>query len=188
MNENVVYHVYNRGINYAPIFFEEKNYHYFLSKYDKYISPIADTLSYCLLPNHFHLLLRIKELRLPIAETGCLTHIQKAFKDFFISYAKSVNKHYGRSGALLQYKFKRKPVVKFDQIKRAIAYIHLNPVRSSLCSYPEDWAFSSFNMIAGKVNSRVSFEEILALYNDYGTFVKFHREYCGHEIDAEYLF
>ncbi len=55
-----IYHIYNRGINGENIFKEERNYGYFLEKYAKCISPIADTYAYCLLKNHFHLAVKIK--------------------------------------------------------------------------------------------------------------------------------
>jgi len=54
------YHIYNRGVNRGNIFFEERNYAYFLNLYWKYISPVADTFAYCLLRNHFHLAVRVK--------------------------------------------------------------------------------------------------------------------------------
>jgi putative transposase len=55
-----IYHIYNRGINGENIFKEERNYRYFLEKYAKCVSPIADTYAYCLLKNHFHLAVKIK--------------------------------------------------------------------------------------------------------------------------------
>jgi putative transposase len=55
------YHIFNRGINGCVLFREPDNYRYFLDLYDKHISPIADTYSWVLMPNHFHLLVRIKE-------------------------------------------------------------------------------------------------------------------------------
>jgi putative transposase len=54
------YHIYNRGNNRENIFFEERNYRYFLRLYVKYAEPVADTYAYCLLRNHFHFLVRIK--------------------------------------------------------------------------------------------------------------------------------
>jgi putative transposase len=54
------YHVFNRGNNGENVFLEKRNYPYFLSLYTKYIEPIAETYAYCLLRNHFHLLVRIK--------------------------------------------------------------------------------------------------------------------------------
>jgi hypothetical protein len=55
------YHVYNRGNNRQRIFFEERNYLYFLRLFEKYLSPLVDVYAYCLMPNHFHLLIRIKD-------------------------------------------------------------------------------------------------------------------------------
>jgi len=55
------YHIYNRGINGTPLFYIPENYEHFLRLYDKYINPIADTYAWCLMGNHFHLLVRIKE-------------------------------------------------------------------------------------------------------------------------------
>jgi putative transposase len=57
---NTFYHIYNRGINGENIFVQERNYSHFLILYTKYIDPISVTYAYCLLRNHFHLLVRIK--------------------------------------------------------------------------------------------------------------------------------
>jgi REP element-mobilizing transposase RayT len=54
------YHVYNRAHGDEQLFRSEDNYYFFLRRYKKYIEPIADTFCYCLMPNHFHLLVRIK--------------------------------------------------------------------------------------------------------------------------------
>lgn len=55
------YHIYNRGINSCNLFRDPANYEHFLELYDKYISPVADTYAWVLMPNHFHLLVRVKE-------------------------------------------------------------------------------------------------------------------------------
>jgi REP element-mobilizing transposase RayT len=55
------FHIYNRGINGCNLFAEPKNYEYFLTLYDKYISEIAQTFAWVLMPNHFHLLVKIKD-------------------------------------------------------------------------------------------------------------------------------
>jgi putative transposase len=55
------YHVFNRGNNKENLFYQSKNYGYFLEKYKHYLSPWLDIYAYCLLPNHFHLLVRVKE-------------------------------------------------------------------------------------------------------------------------------
>ncbi len=55
------YHIYNRGNNRENIFVSEENYRYFLKLYAVHIEPVADTYAYCLLKNHFHVLVRIKD-------------------------------------------------------------------------------------------------------------------------------
>jgi REP element-mobilizing transposase RayT len=55
------YHIYNRGVNSCNLFKDSKTYEHFLNLYDKYISPVAGTYAWVLMPNHFHLLVRIKE-------------------------------------------------------------------------------------------------------------------------------
>jgi putative transposase len=55
------YHIFNRGNNREDIFKEEKNYAYFLKLYEHHIEPVALTYAYCLMRNHFHLLVKIRE-------------------------------------------------------------------------------------------------------------------------------
>ena len=60
LESNQYYHIFNRGNNRTNIFFNSENYRYFLEKYAKYLADYVDTYAYCLLPNHFHLLIRVK--------------------------------------------------------------------------------------------------------------------------------
>lgn len=61
LTDGKFYHIYNRGINSCNLFNAPTNYEHFLNLYEKYISPVADTFAWVLMPNHFHLLVRIKE-------------------------------------------------------------------------------------------------------------------------------
>ncbi len=54
------YHIYNRGINSGRIFCNEENYLFFLTKFAYYLNPFCDVFAYCLMPNHFHFLIRVK--------------------------------------------------------------------------------------------------------------------------------
>ena len=54
------YHIYNRGNNGQDIFFDTGNYNYFLKLYQQYIYPIAETYAWCLMKNHFHLLVYLR--------------------------------------------------------------------------------------------------------------------------------
>lgn len=58
---NQYYHIYNRGNNGQLIFFQERNYSFFLKQYAKYMNPYWNTFAYALLPNHFHLFIQIKD-------------------------------------------------------------------------------------------------------------------------------
>ena len=56
-----VYHIYNRGNNKRDLFAETADYEHFLSLYDRFVTPVAETFAWVLMPNHFHFLVRIKE-------------------------------------------------------------------------------------------------------------------------------
>ena len=60
LEEGKYYHIYNRGINGTNLFYEERNYTYFLTKYAHYLGEVLDTYAYCLMKNHFHLLVSVK--------------------------------------------------------------------------------------------------------------------------------
>jgi len=61
LQTNTFYHIFSRATGEEQLFRNEENYKYFLNKFKIYINPIADTYGYCLLPNHFHLLIKIKD-------------------------------------------------------------------------------------------------------------------------------
>ena len=62
--EGRFYHIYNRAVDKKPLFKNLDNYEFFLKKYDQYLSPVIDTYAYCLLGNHFHLMVRVKDTQL----------------------------------------------------------------------------------------------------------------------------
>lgn len=80
------YHVYNRAVGAEKLFFKAPNYGYFLSLYQKRLGPLVDTFSYCLLPNHFHLLIKIKD-EFENAESVVIEMLRR----FFIAYAQAIN-------------------------------------------------------------------------------------------------
>jgi putative transposase len=146
------YHIYNHANGHEDIFREEKNYTYFLEKYRKYIHPVAETFAYCLMKNHFHFLVRIREDKLIENEEDYKTSdvlktsdVSYAFKNFFQSYTKGINKVYNRPGSLFNQKFKRKQITTDLQFQNALIYIHMNPVKHGFCETPGAWKYSSFN-------------------------------------------
>jgi len=63
-----IYHVFNRGNNSQAIFFNHENYLFFLDKIRKSILPHADILAWCLMPNHFHLMVSVNHIEVEISE------------------------------------------------------------------------------------------------------------------------
>lgn len=142
--ENEYFHVYNRGNNYEDIFFEENNYYFFLSRLNKYFLDQIDLVAFCLMPNHYHLLVKINE-------TGFL---EKGMQKFSLSYVKAINKKYGKIGHLFQSRYKSKLIPGNDYLLHLSRYIHLNPVRANLVKKPENWRHSSYRHYIGLENQK----------------------------------
>ncbi len=127
------FHVYNRAINKEKLFVDSEHYFFFLRKYDRYISPIADTFCYCLMPNHFHILIRFKseiELRkiCKMNEGNLSKYISLQFSHLFNAYSKAFNKEQFRKGSLFMRPLKRKKIDNDNYFRKIVQYIHLNPV------------------------------------------------------------
>jgi len=132
---NQFYHVYNRGNNKEPILLQPANYRFFLKRLAEYFpGNEAEIHAYCLLPNHYHILIRLQR------EIGFSIRMQR----FGISYAKSINKWTGKVGHLFQGRFKAKHVGSTEYLLHLSRYIHLNPVMARLVKTPEAWQFSSY--------------------------------------------
>ncbi len=128
------YHLYNRGINRQPIFFDDDNWAYFLKRLRHYCTPDRiDIVAYCLMPNHYHLLVHLK----------CDDLSTKIMHPLAISYTKAVNRQQGRTGPLFEGPFKAKQVDKDRYLTHLSRYIHLNPVFAGLANHPARWIFSS---------------------------------------------
>lgn len=147
------YHIYNHANGTENIFREEDNYRFFLQQYVKYLGDVVDTYAYCLMPNHFHLLVGVKDdLNLSGFEnlTGLVKHpfknpAVKAFSDFFNSYTKSYNRRYARKGNLFIRAFNRRPILNEQQWQETFLYIHLNPVKHGFAKNHQDWKWSSWH-------------------------------------------
>ncbi|MEK7635141.1 MAG: transposase [Patescibacteria group bacterium] len=134
------YHIYNRGTDKREIFTNEKDYERFIqslylfnseerivlkmiSKKDRFSYEREETLvdigAYCLMSNHFHLLVRAKN------DEG----VSSFMKKLQTSYSMYFNKKYERNGSLFQGPFKAEHVGRDEYLKYLFAYIHLNPIK-----------------------------------------------------------
>jgi REP element-mobilizing transposase RayT len=150
------YHIYNRGNNRANLFVAEHNYRYFLKLYAQHVEPVADTYAYCLLPNHFHLLVQIKDL----ADPGPRKTSQY-FSNLFNAYAKAFNRAQGRTGALFQRPFGRIPVTSDAYLGWLVIYIHQNPQKHGLVPGFDDWRHSSYHAHLSQQPTRLRRDDVL---------------------------
>jgi len=184
------YHIYNRGNNREDLFFEERNYRHFLRLYAKYILPVADTYAYCLLRNHFHVLVRIKTvdeqeqtLRVSGGTPAETLRISKAFKprspsqqfgNLFNAYAKAINRAYARTGSLFENPFGRIPVTSESYLVYLVTYIHQNPQKHGFVTDFRVWPYSSYHTVLSQQPTRLERDEVLAWFQGPAAFEEAH--------------
>ncbi len=138
------YHLYNRGAGKGKIFANEGNYLYLLRLIKEYALKYGvAVIAYCLMPNHYHFLLR-QETDEPLS---------KFMQVLFNAYVQALNIQHGRTGTLFEGRFKHKRVDdKWEYLMVLCRYIHRNPVKAGLVAKPEDWAYSNYREWIGLRN------------------------------------
>ncbi len=193
---NRTYHIFNRAIGSEKLFIEDENYRFFLQKYKQHILPVADTFAYCLLPNHFHCLVRIKDeekisafflnVKKKAPELESLPEfIMERFGNLFNSYAKSFNKIYSRKGGLFMDTMKRVEIADDPQFGSAIFYIHKNPVHHHYCNSIDEWKWSSYHSLLSKSNSLLLRKEVIEWFGSPEKFIEFHKQPIDLKNDIE---
>ena len=174
------YHVFNRGIDGCKIFFDENNYSYFLKLFEKKILPIADLYCYCLLPNHFHFLVKIKsakEIREALSQKeniGVSNIISKQFSNFFNSYSQAINKRFSRTGKLFEQPFRRIFIESNEQLKRTVFYVHNNPRKHQLHDDIFEYPYSSLQKIINKNSEIIISERVIDIFGGLEIFNEIH--------------
>ncbi|WP_304344290.1 hypothetical protein [Chryseobacterium koreense] len=174
------YHVFNQGIDGCKIFFDNENYDYFLKLLENKILSVAELYCYCLLPNHFHLLLKVrpaKEIREKIEEkedVGITQIISKQFSNFFNSYSQAINKKYHRTGKLFEQPFRRIIQESDQQLMRTVYYIHNNPRKHNLHDDIFEYPYSSLSQICKRSCGRIDSLKTIQLFGDFEHFEKIH--------------
>jgi REP element-mobilizing transposase RayT len=135
------HHIYNRGVNHATIFFTRANWLFFLRRLRHYCPPErGDVIAYCLMPNHYHLLI----------QAHCADFGVQVMQPLTVSYTKAINKQEGRSGHLFEGPFHNRLVSSAADLANLTRYIHLNPVAAGFVDRPEAWDFSSYQEYTGR--------------------------------------
>ena len=129
------YHIYNRGCNKENIFLSDGNYRFVLGILKKKARLYSvSVIAYCLMPNHYHFLLR----------QNADKSVGKCIQEVFNKYTKAFNVMYKRTGTLFEGPFKAIHVSKHDYLLHMCRYIHRNPLEAGLVRQLENWKYSNF--------------------------------------------
>ncbi|PKN93344.1 MAG: transposase [Chloroflexi bacterium HGW-Chloroflexi-6] len=168
------FHIYNRGNNRENIFFQPRNYAYFMELWWKHTSLIAETWAYCLLRNHFHALVFIRN-REELPDQN-IKEPSQYFSNFFNAYARGVNLATGRTGALFERPFKRIPVDSENYLIRLVVYIHQNPQKHKFIEDFRDWDYSSYPHLISNAPTRLQRNRMMDLFGSQDDFIRIHQE------------
>ncbi len=160
------YHIYNRGINGETIYHTEANYQYFLDLLAKYVFRTAKVYAYCLMKNHFYLLVSIRD------DTKRKPHLY--FSDMFNSYTQGLNKQLGRSGSLFERPFRRKVIFSEKQRVQVTFYIHNNPRHHGITNDIAKYQYSSYRAVLSSTPTKIEREEVLSWLGGRDSFVAYH--------------
>lgn len=196
--ENGIYHVYNRGVEKRTIFVDDQDYAIFLHLLKYYLSPLnkkdvhpmmkfqsfsvrklyplknlnseVELLAYCLMPNHFHLLIR------QITKDG----VTKLLRKISTTYAMYFNKRYKRVGYLFQGKYKAALVETDYYLLHLSRYIHLNPIDLQ-GSDPFNYEYSSYKYYLGKSHTSWIKINIINSFFDRKNLLPFLKKYPSYQ-------
>jgi len=198
--EDYFYHIYNQGNNGETLFYKPENYEYFLRKFENYLSDFIELYSYCLMSNHFHFLIRIKnwkEIEPNLKNhTGLEKFIQKSghktevvvseqFRRFFMAYSKAINKQERRTGSLFRKYHKRKLIDIEKYFQSTVVYIHQNPIHHKLFNDFRNYPWSSYNKIIDEKPSLLMKNEVLAYFENIENFKYVHEHWNSNYDEIE---
>jgi len=159
-----IYHIYNRSNE--QIFFNRRNYLFFLGKVRKLIYPVCDILAWCLMPNHFHFLIVANKKSIEFTNEKhrpSLQELPKNIGTLLSSYTKAINKEKQRRGSLFAHSTKAKLIEpNGNHLENCFLYIHQNPKLAGLVKKLENWEFSSFNDFTGMREGALCNKELAA--------------------------
>lgn len=180
-----VYHIYNRGNNKDLIFIDEQDYAVFMNLLKRHLSEqptndelgrpyknfneMIDLLAFCLMPNHFHLLIYQEE-------AGSMTQLMRSVATSYTGY---FNKRHGRIGRLYQDVFKASLVNEEDYWLHISRYIHLNPINW------QTWEWSSLPYYLG--NKQASWVKPSLVLDSFFDTSEYYDFLCDYESYKEML-
>ncbi|KAF2340779.1 hypothetical protein DMB71_13145 [Flavobacterium tistrianum] len=179
------YHIYNRGVTGDKVFQENDNYKFFMSQFLKYLSHVLDLNAYCLMPNHFHFVIKIKSQKdlldffeeknnKPIKKGlhSIESLARKQLSKFISSYTQAYNKVFYRHGPLFESPFKRKKIDSEKYLRNLIIYVHQNPI--DIKKDFKTYKFSSYVTVLSSLKTNLKRSEVIKYFDDLENFVFCH--------------
>ena len=189
-----IYHIYNQGNNRQKIFFNRDNYLFFLKKIKVHITPYSDILAWCLMPNHFHLMVLVNGTTINSSDDSKSSDelkkqqtLNQSLAIMLRSYTRAINKQYNLTGSLFRQKTKAECLncpnsitpsfyntefttqIQVDCPERQYSqvcfdYIHQNPVKAGLVKTETAWEFSSAQDYVGIRNGTLVNKAVASEY------------------------
>jgi len=200
LEQGYFYHIFNRGINSCNVFLNDDNRLFFLAKVKQYLLPVADVYAYCLMPNHFHFIIRIKDdFSEEFAEEGTSPKFQtlaklnkesglhseksvasKQIAKLISSYTQAFNKYHNRHGSLFERPFKRKKIESELYLLKSIVYVHRNVL--DLSYKMNEYQFSSYKSLISNTRTSMKRKEVIELFENVENFIFVHQIENDYEI------
>ena len=192
------YHIYNKVISETILFRDDSDYQDFLIRYKKYFGHYFYTIAYCLIPNHFHFLVKVRDSFDDHISSENTNASKKYLNDqeplnFFLENQLSrmfsgvslrYNKKYNRTGPLFKEGIKRVQLIEEHRILYQLCYIHHNPIHHGLINDYTQWEYSSYNSF---LLSSVS-NETISKHRDWiggkEAFIRLHQDF-EHKKDVD---
>ncbi|HBG70709.1 MAG: hypothetical protein A2W93_04625 [Bacteroidetes bacterium GWF2_43_63] len=197
---NKYYHIFNRGNNSDSVFKSYDDYSYFIHLYSIYAHPFFETFSWCLMKNHYHFCVRVKNENeferfdkrnrwkiepvikwqmysineIPL-EKQIIPKPHRMLGFMFDAYSKYYNKKYDRTGVVFERGFEKKLIEKEDYLMELITYIHNNPVKHQISKDAGLYQWSSYNEILNNSSAFCNSEKIIQMFDSKENFVFIHQ-------------
>ena len=147
--DGAVYHVIDHGVIGQNIFIDDADYRLFIDLMDRLFAEAGiQRIAYCLMPNHFHLLVRVGSVPLKDVMRRLLT-----------SYATRFNQRHNRWGHLFVDRYKARICLDDRYLANLIRYVHMNPVHHGFTDDPATWRWSSIHEFRARGQSGLAASE-----------------------------
>ena len=152
LQEWIFYHVYNRGFGKETIYFEYKDYKRFVENMVRYKDEFdgIQIYAWCLIPNHFHMLLKSTKSGLEISDF--MRKLQQSYAMYFKIKYKSLSPDLNllKLPQLFEWRFKAKMIDNEDYLDNVANYIVFNPIKHKIVEKIEDWDWTSYHQMDEK--------------------------------------